>query len=49
MIVDSMTLKELHRERYDYSTFLRKFCVLGEEIMITRKYVSELKRALKEG
>ena len=29
-----MELKELHRERYDYSTFLRKFCVLGEEIMI---------------
>ena len=29
-----MELKELHRERYDYSTFLRKFAVLGEEIMI---------------
>lgn len=29
-----MELKELHRERYDYSTFLRKFAVLGEELMI---------------
>ncbi|MBQ6526857.1 MAG: VWA domain-containing protein [Clostridia bacterium] len=29
-----MELKELHRERYDYATFLRKFSVLGEEIMI---------------
>lgn len=29
-----MELKELHRERYDYATFLRKFAVLGEEIMI---------------
>lgn len=29
-----MELKELHRERYDYGTFLRKFSVLGEEIMI---------------
>ncbi len=29
-----MDLKELHRERYDYGTFLRKFSVLGEELMI---------------
>ncbi|MBQ8063947.1 MAG: metallopeptidase [Clostridia bacterium] len=29
-----MELQELHRERYDYGTFLRKFAVLGEEIMI---------------
>ena len=29
-----MELKELHRERYDYATFHRKFSVLGEEIMI---------------
>ena len=29
-----MELKELHRERYDYASFLRKFSVLGEEIMI---------------
>lgn len=29
-----MELKELHRERYDYASFLRKFAVLGEEIMI---------------
>ncbi|MBO4382913.1 MAG: metallopeptidase, partial [Clostridia bacterium] len=29
-----MDLKELHRERYDYGAFLRKFSVLGEELMI---------------
>ncbi|MBO4383617.1 MAG: hypothetical protein J5847_05950, partial [Clostridia bacterium] len=27
-----MDLKELHRERYDYGAFLRKFSVLGEEL-----------------
>ena len=27
-------LKEMHRERYDYTKFLRKFSVMGEEMMI---------------
>lgn len=27
-------LRELHRERYDYTAFLRKFAVVGEELMV---------------